>query len=67
MIGETSYTIEVIQDEVNVIKSLLELLDDCPISLNNDDYVSVFRAIACCDGEVEDIDGLKFLYKENKE
>lgn len=66
MTGETVYTIEVTYDEIVPIGSLLELLDDCPISLTNDDYVSIFRAIANHWADVDNIDNLKISYKESE-
>lgn len=67
MTGKVKYNIEVNADEVATIDSLLRLLDDCTIPLTNDDYVSIFRAIANQDEDVDDIDGLKFLYVDHEE
>ena len=62
MSGETIYNLKIEYGEAITIKSLLEILDDCPIPLTNDDYISIFRAISHRDNDVENIEGLKIIY-----
>ena len=38
--------IEVTKEEANVISELLEMLDNCPITLSDAGYVDVLRTIA---------------------
>ena len=66
MSGETIYNLKIEYGEAITIKSLLEILDDCPIPLTNDNYISVFRAISHRDDDVENIEGLKIIYDEEK-
>ena len=64
MLGETNYKITIDYREITSIGTLLEILDDCPIPLNNDDYVSIFRAIANHSKNADDVDGIEFSYVE---
>ena len=66
MSGETIYNLKIEHSEVMTVKSLLEILDDCPIPLTNDNYISLFRAISSCDRDVDDIEGFKIIYNEEK-
>ena len=66
MTSETIYNLKIEYEEVITIKSLLDILDDCPIPLSNDDYISIFRAISHRDNDVENIEGLKIIYNEEK-
>ena len=66
MSGETIYNLKIEYEEAMTIRSLLEILDDCPIPLTNDDYISIFRAISHRDNDVENIEGLKIIYNEEK-
>ena len=66
MTSETIYNLKIEYEEVITIKSLLDILDDCPIPLTNDDYVSIFRAISHRDNDVENIEGFKIIYDEEK-
>ena len=66
MSGETIYNLKIEHSEVMSVKSLLDILDDCPIPLTNDDYISIFRAISHRDNDAENIEGLKIIYNEEK-
>ena len=66
MSGETIYNLKIEYKEAIAIRSLLDILDSCPIPLTNDNYISVFRAISSCDRDVDDIEGLKIIYNEEK-
>ena len=66
MSGETIYNLKIEYKEAIAIKSLLDILDSCPISLTNDDYISIFRAISHRDNDVENIEGFKIIYDEEK-
>ena len=66
MSGETIYNLKIEHSEVMTVKSLLDILDDCPIPLSNEDYVSIFRAISYHDNDVESIEGFKIIYDEEK-
>ena len=66
MTGERIYNLKIEYLEVITIRTLLDLLDDCPIPLSNDDYVSIFRAISSCDPDVDGIEGLKIAYEKEK-
>lgn len=66
MTSETIYNLKIEYEEVIAIKSLLDILDDCPIPLTNDDYISIFRAISYRDNDVDDIEGFKIIYDEEK-
>ena len=66
MSGETIYNLKIEYEEAITIKSLLDILDDCPIQLTNDDYVSIFRAIGYRDNDVEGIEDFKIIYDEEK-
>ena len=66
MTSETIYNLKIEHSEVTTVKSLLEILDNCPILLTNDNYISVFRAISSCDCDVDDIEGFKIIYDEEK-
>ena len=66
MTSETIYNLKIEYEEVITIKSLLDILDDCPIPLSNIDYISIFRAISHRDNDVDDIEGLKIIYNEEK-
>ena len=66
MSGETIYNLKIEHLEVMTVKSLLDILDNCPIPLTNDNYISVFRAISSCDRDVDDIEGFKIIYDEEK-
>ena len=66
MTSETIYNLKIEYEEVITIKSLLDILDSCPIPLTNDNYISIFRAISHRDNDVENIEGLKIIYNEEK-
>ena len=66
MSGETIYNLKIEHSEVIAIRSLLDILDSCQIPLSNEDYISIFRAISSCDHDVDDIEGLKIIYDEEK-
>ena len=66
MSGETIYNLKIEHSEVMTVKSLLGILDDCPIPLSDGDYISIFRAISHRDNDVENIEGLKIIYNEEK-
>lgn len=66
MTSETIYNLKIEYEEVITIKSLLDILDDCPIPLSNDDYISIFRAISHRNNDVDGIEGLKIIYNEEK-
>lgn len=46
MIGETTYKITVSRADSDVIKNLVDILENCPMGLNNDDYVEIMKTIA---------------------
>ena len=66
MSGETIYNLRMEYGEVITIRSLLDILDSCPIPLTNDNYISIFRAISSCDHDVDDIEGFKIIYDAEK-
>ena len=66
MTSETIYNLKIEYEEVITIKSLLDILDGCPTPLTNDNYISIFRAISHRDNNVDDIEGLKIIYNEEK-
>lgn len=66
MSGETIYNLKIEHSEVTTVKSLLDILDSCPIPLTNDNYISIFRAISYRDNDVEGIEGFKIIYDEEK-
>lgn len=66
MTSETIYNLKIEYEEVITIRSLLDILDSCPIPLTNDDYISIFWAISSCDHDVDGIEGLKIIYDEEK-
>ena len=66
MTSETICNLKIKHSEVMTVKSLLEILDDCPIPLSNEDYISIFRAISSCNHDVDGIEGLKIIYDEEK-
>ena len=66
MTSETIYNLKIEYEEVMTVKSLLDILDDCPIPLSNDDYISIFRAISHRDNDVEGIEGFEIIYDEEK-
>ena len=66
MSGETIYNLKIEYEEAMTIRSLLEILDDCPIPLTNDNYISIFRSISSCDHDVDEIEGFKIIYDEEK-
>ena len=66
MTSETICNLKIEHSEVMTVKSLLDILDNCPIPLTNDNYISVFRAISSCDRDVDDIEGFKIIYDEEK-
>ena len=66
MTSETICNLKIEHSEVMTVKSLLEILDDCQIPLTNDNYISIFRAISSCDRDVDDIEGFKIIYDEEK-
>ena len=66
MTSETIYNLKIEHSEVMTVKSLLDILDNCPIPLTNDNYISIFRAISHRDNDVDDIEGFKIIYDEEK-
>lgn len=61
---EMNYKIYVNKNEVNVIKDLLDILNSCPIDLNNDDYITIINDIAGIGNEystLEPIDGIQII------
>ena len=66
MSGETIYNLKIEHSEVTTVKSLLDILDSCPIPLTNDNYISIFRAISYRDNDIEGIEGFKIIYDEEK-
>ena len=66
MSGETIYNLKIEHSEVTTVKSLLDILDSCPIPLTNDNYISIFRAISYRDNDIEGIEGFKIIYNEEK-
>lgn len=59
MIGETTYKITVSRADSDVIKNLVDILENCPMGLNNDDYVEIMKTIAYHNYET-DIEGVEF-------
>lgn len=57
MIGETTYKITVSRADSDVIKNLVDILENCPMGLNNDDYVEIMKTIAYHNYET-DIEGV---------
>lgn len=47
MINNTRLTIEMSYYEIEVIKDLYKLLEDCHLELTDSDYVTILRGIAC--------------------
>ena len=66
MSGETIYNLKIEYEEAITIKSLLDILDDCPIPLSNEDYISICREIGYRDNDVEGIEDFKIIYDEEK-
>ena len=66
MTSETIYNLKIEHSEVMTVKSLLDILDSCPIPLTNDNYISIFRAISSYDHDVDGIEGFKIIYDEEK-
>lgn len=57
MVGEIIYKITVSRADSDVIKNLVDILENCPMDLNNDDYVGIMKTIAYHDYET-DIDDI---------
>ena len=64
MIGETTYKITVSRADSDVIKNLVDILENCPMGLNNDDYVEIMKTIAYHNYET-DIEGVEIEYEED--
>lgn len=64
MLGETNYCIKINKNDVFIINNLVETLDACPISLTNNDYVDIIRAIADRSDDI-DIDNIQLIYEKN--
>lgn len=65
MNATTIYNIELNKREVDTIRTLMDMLDNCPIDLSNDNYVEIFKSIANEDSDV-DIDGIQLSFPDNK-
>lgn len=63
MYGEATYTIMVSKEDVPVINSLVNTLDECPISLEDYDYVDIMKAIAN-KSVVVDNDNINIIYED---
>lgn len=65
MNATTIYNIELNKREVDTIRTLMDMLDNCPIDLSNDNYVEIFKSIVNEDSDV-DIDGIQLSFPDNK-
>ena len=63
MTSTESVIINISQEEKKVIENLIKLLDDLIIPLSNDDYVSIFMAIAENDEYIDEIENLTISYE----
>lgn len=63
MYGESTYTIVVNKEDVPVINNLLNTLDECPISLEDYDYVDIMKAIANKNANVDN-DNINIIYED---
>lgn len=63
MYSTETTTIYVSKDEQSVIEDLIICLNKLSLSLDNDDYVSIFRAIADREVRADDIDDLLISYE----
>lgn len=61
--AETIYKITVSSKEVETISTLINMLDDCPIDLTNDDYIEIIRGIANEDQDI-DVKGIQLSFVE---
>lgn len=58
MIGETTYKITVSRADSDVIKNLVDILENCPMGLNNDDLNEQLKEL-----ESEDPKTCTFIYR----
>ena len=65
MNATTIYNIELNNKDVETIRTLMDMLDNCPIDLSNDNYVEIFKSIANEDSDV-DVDGIQLSFPDNK-
>ncbi len=61
---ETVYKITVSSKEIETIKDLLDVLDNCPIDLSNAEYMEIIRSIANESRDV-DIDGIQLSFEDD--
>lgn len=65
MNSEITYKITVSLADSDVIKDLIDILENCPMGLNNDDYVEIMKTIAYHNYET-DIEGVEIEYEEDQ-
>lgn len=64
MKSEITYKIMVSCADSDAIKDLIDILKNCPMGLNNDDYVEIMKTIAYHNYET-DIEGVEIEYEED--
>ena len=64
MKSEITYKIMVSSADSDAIKDLIDILENCPMGLNNDDYVEIMKTIAYHNYET-DIEGVEIEYEED--
>ena len=64
MEAETFYKITVSSKEIETIKDLLKVLDDCFIYLSDSDYMEIIRSIANKSHDV-DIKGIQLSFEDD--
>lgn len=64
MKSEITYKIMVSCADSDAIKDLIDILENCPMGLNNDDYVEIMKTIAYHNYET-DIEGVEIEYEED--
>ena len=64
MKSEITYKIMVSCADSDAIKDLIDILEHCPMGLNNDDYVEIMKTIAYHNYET-DIEGVEIEYEED--
>lgn len=64
MKSEITYKIMVSRADSDAIKDLINILENCPMGLNNDDYVEIMKTIAYHNYET-DIEGVEIEYEED--
>lgn len=64
MKSEITYKIMVSCADSDAIKDFIDILENCPMGLNNDDYVEIMKTIAYHNYET-DIEGVEIEYEED--